>query len=95
MNIEAMLKNKTLSDEIVALAAPFYDEKDEFIIAVEADLLPNGNYGRSPILYRSDLQSPQELHGAHPERRNDYHISRRKSDLHGTDHHRHRKWNRR
>lgn len=47
MNTETMFKNKSISDDIIRIAETFEDKNDEYIIGIEADLLPNGNYGKT------------------------------------------------
>ena len=53
MNTETMFKNKSISDEILRMAETLEDKNDEFIIGIEADLVPNGNYGSSFVFVSS------------------------------------------
>ncbi len=49
MNTETILKIKEIPEELLRLASPFEDPTDEFLIAIQMDLLPNGNYGDSML----------------------------------------------
>jgi len=49
MNTETMLKTKEIPEELLNLAKPHEKADDEFIISIQMDLLPNGNYGESVL----------------------------------------------
>lgn len=53
MNTEFLLKNKPISEKILEAVSQFEDPRDEFLFAIQCDLLLDGSYGESAIFLTS------------------------------------------